>query len=184
MKAGHQNQAAIQQKAQFLEKDNEQLKHYVKDLEKSLKINKEIIDSLLQGTDRTMQTVILKMRQDNENQYMTVKKQFEEIKSANSYILILEQLNQEYKKKEMENNNIFLDQILNLKQQIEKKSFIVDSKEKSFNDLMQFVRSYMPANDKQAWNKVEKICNEKKQQDRQLQTMNAQNLVSLLQEKD
>jgi hypothetical protein len=33
-------------------------------------------------------------------------------------------------------------------------------------------------------NKLEKICNEKKQQDRSLQTMNAQNLVSLLQEKE
>jgi len=87
----------------------------VKDLDKSLKINKEIIDSLLQGTDRTMQTVMLKMRQDNENHYATVKKQFEEIKAGNSKTLILEQMNQELKKKEMENNNIFLDQILNLK---------------------------------------------------------------------
>ena len=87
----------------------------MKDLDKSLKINKEIIDSLLQGTDRTMQTVMLKMRQDNENHYATVKKQFEEIKAGNSKTLILEQMNQELKKKEMENNNIFLDQILNLK---------------------------------------------------------------------
>ena len=87
----------------------------MKDLDKSLKINKEIIDSLLQGTDRTMQTVMLKMRQDNENHYATVKKQFEEIKAGNSKTLILEQMNQELRKKEMENNNIFLDQILNLK---------------------------------------------------------------------
>lgn len=110
-----------------------------------------------------MQTVILKMRQDNENQFVTAKKQFEEIKAGNSKILILEQLNQEYKKKEMENSSIFLDQILNLKQQIEKKSFIVDSKEKSFNDLLQFVRSCIPGNDKAAMSKLEKICNEKKQ---------------------
>ncbi len=59
--------------------------------------------------------MMLKMRQDNENQFITNKKQFEEIKAANSKILILEQLNQEYKKKEMENSSIFLDQILNLK---------------------------------------------------------------------
>ena len=113
-----------------------------------------------------MQTVMLKMRQDNENHYATVKKQFEEIKAGNSKTLILEQMNQELKKKEMENNNIFLDQILNLKQQIEKKSFQVDSKEKSFNDLVQYVKAYIPANDKTALSKVEKICNEKRNQDR------------------
>ena len=109
-----------------------------------------------------MQSVIQKMRQDNDNHYMTVKKQFEEIKAGNSKILILEQLNQESKQKEMENNTIFLDQIINLKQQIEKKSFQVDSKEKSFNDLVQYIKSYIPINDKSAWSKVEKIFNEKK----------------------
>ena len=40
-----------------------------------------------------MQTVMLKMRQDNENHYATVKKQFEEIKAGNSKTLILEQMN-------------------------------------------------------------------------------------------
>lgn len=39
----------LNKKIQFYEKDNELLKHHIKDLEMSLKINKEIIGSLISG---------------------------------------------------------------------------------------------------------------------------------------
>lgn len=65
--------------------------------------------------DSTMQTVVLWLRQDNENLFTSNKKQFEEISSLNSKILLLEQVNQQVKKKEIENNNVFLDQIMHLK---------------------------------------------------------------------
>ena len=53
---------------------------------------------------------------DNDNLYASLKKSFDERQESNTKILLLEQINSEVKAKEMDSNNVFLDQILHLKQ--------------------------------------------------------------------
>lgn len=50
---------------------------------------------------------------------------------------------------------------MNIKQQVEKKSAMIDNKEKAFMDLYKFVKSYIPATDKNALKKVEVIVTDK-----------------------
>ncbi|CDW87536.1 UNKNOWN [Stylonychia lemnae] len=177
--------AALQNKLKFMENDNAQLKRHILDLDQSLKINKQIIDSLLMdNSDKKLQTIITQMRQDNENLYSTIKQQFDEIQAQNSKILILEQVSTQFKKKEMENNQIFLDQILNMKQQIEKKSFVIDNKEKAFMDLYKFAKQAIPVTDKNSIGRIEQILQNKQIQDQNLLNMNVQQIHSIIKEKE
>ena len=70
---------ALQSKLQFVEKDNYNLKHHITDLEQSLKINKEIIDNLLQSAPSTnnLQTIIGKLRLENDRLYASHKRSIE-----------------------------------------------------------------------------------------------------------
>ena len=63
------------------------LKERVTDLEQSLRINKQIISSLINGD--AMTASIAKMREDNEKLYATLNKCYEERALANSQVLIL-----------------------------------------------------------------------------------------------
>eukprot|EP00347_Sterkiella_histriomuscorum_P010894 403374515 len=179
-------QTALINKLKFIEGDNVQLKQYVLDLEQSLQINKTIIDSLLKDSnDKRLQTVITQMRRDNENQFSTIKKQFEEIQASNTQILLLEQVSQQYKKKEQENNQIFLDQILNLKQQLEKKSYQNEIKEKVFQDMYQQIKSILPQSDKTNHAKIERIMQAKLQFDQNHLTLqNSMNMNNAFVEKE
>eukprot|EP00350_Pseudokeronopsis_sp_OXSARD2_P010127 CAMPEP_0170553132 /NCGR_PEP_ID=MMETSP0211-20121228/10965_1 /TAXON_ID=311385 /ORGANISM="Pseudokeronopsis sp., Strain OXSARD2" /LENGTH=63 /DNA_ID=CAMNT_0010861269 /DNA_START=44 /DNA_END=235 /DNA_ORIENTATION=+ len=60
----------LAKKLQFYEKDNSLLKHHVKDLEMSLKINKEIIANLIGSLEsQEIQNIIGKLKEENDNLY-------------------------------------------------------------------------------------------------------------------
>lgn len=84
----------------------------------------------------------------------------------------------------MDCNNVFLDQILHLKQQIEKKHFFLENKEKSFAELYQFVMQKLPMNDKNGHQRLRDIIANKQKQDQNVINTNPQTISNIIQEKE
>jgi hypothetical protein len=61
-------------KVQFLERENGQLRDQLRDMEKNLRINKEIIDNLLRGG--VAQEVIKRIQIENANLTNSLKKAY------------------------------------------------------------------------------------------------------------
>lgn len=90
----------------------------------------------------------MKQKTDNDNLYNSFKKAFEERQGLNSKILVLEQISSEGKLKESDNVLNYQEQVKRLKDQLEKKTYLLDIKTKYFNELHSFTASIIPNNSK------------------------------------
>ena len=95
-----------------------------------------MLSSVLSGSLSTaMQTVLGKMKEDNEQLVQSVKRAYEDRQALNSRILLLQQTTLENQHKDREASQQAGANVASLKQMIERQQVIIDQKEKSFIDL-------------------------------------------------
>ncbi len=136
-------------KGAFLERDKFQMSSYIKDLEKTLAINKEIISELLTGAKQEGQSrkIIMSLNQENarlQTQLKTVVKQRD---SYQARLLITEQIIEEYKGKEGSCENQAHEKAQELLDQLNRKEYVVQSYERKFHRLFPILKKYSEKDD-------------------------------------
>jgi len=98
------NQSLRDSKMLFLDKVKDQMKSYIADLESSLAINKSIIEELVKKHIWSLQEkrVMEKLSQENSRLQEQVKNLVRERDELQTKLLITEQINENYKKREAE----------------------------------------------------------------------------------
>ena len=68
----------------------------------------------------------------------------------NTKMLVVEQILDDLKIKDLENTDIFHEQIRQLRDQLEKKNFLIDGKEKYYSELIAYIKTihFQDANEK------------------------------------
>eukprot|EP00347_Sterkiella_histriomuscorum_P006205 403353660 len=174
----------LQNKLKYTEKELFEQRHYTKDLEKSLKINKELVMSLIQDNmqESTLQSQMKQIIQENTELLSRIKSANEDIKVQNSKILLLEQINHELKMKEKSLENIQMNQIVEIKNQIERKNTQVQLTEKSFYELFTFTSSKILKNDRKNQKYLQEILQTKLEHEKLHLNDNTQSFKTLLNE--
>ena len=116
-------QMVLQKKCTFLETDNDTMRHQLKDLETSLSINKEMLNSLFMSVEGVVQKVLTKLKVDNDNLFQSLMKAYRDLQEANTKILVLEQINADLASKDRENNEAYMQKIVDLKEEVVKKTY-------------------------------------------------------------
>jgi uncharacterized protein (DUF1697 family) len=131
-----------------------------------------------------MQSVITKMREDNEHLVKSLKKAYEDRQALNSRILVLQQVTLENEHKESEAIQHLNKNIQSLKQLIDRQQVIIDQKEKSFIDLYSLSIQRIPKNDKQFYIKVQDLLKTKQKIDLQALNVQPASVSNLIKEKE
>ncbi len=131
-----------------------------------------------------MQSVITKMREDNEHLVKSLKKAYEDRQALNSRILVLQQVTLENEHKESEAIQHLNNNIQSLKQLIDRQQVIIDQKEKSFIDLYSLSIQRIPKNDKQFYIKVQDLLKTKQKIDLQALNVQPASVSNLIKEKE
>jgi len=120
----------------FLEKENKDLQQTVEDLQTTLAINKNIIKSLLQNGGNTKSTsessseyTIGQLTAENEALEATVKRVTEERDQAQARLFIMQQIIDNTKDKEEDVAELFRDEIEELKENLERKEYLLQVNE-------------------------------------------------------
>ncbi|MDR3547515.1 MAG: hypothetical protein P4M11_04450, partial [Candidatus Pacebacteria bacterium] len=111
-------------KASFIQREKELQDNYVKDLEKSLRINKELISSLIAASDaRAFKSAMQRLNEENQfqqTQIRTLKKQRDDYHAK---WLIAQQIIEDFKTKEQAELAAHLGEIEELRQQLDEKEY-------------------------------------------------------------
>jgi hypothetical protein len=120
----------------------------VRDLEQSLRINKEIIENLLRSNGNAIsqngQAVIHKMREENDHLYVSLKKAQEE------RLIATQKLSQQAEPPRG-------DKAAQLQQVLDRQQVLMDQKENSFIDLYSLALARVPKGDKLFMAKLQDI---------------------------
>ncbi len=118
----------------FLEKDKEQMSGYIKDLERTLAINKEIISELLgKGAGESQnKRVIEKLNYENANLQFQLKKAIKERNDYQAKLLISEQIVEDYKAKELEVVKDNEEKFVELTDQLNRKEFFLQNTQRKY----------------------------------------------------
>lgn len=112
----------------FLEQENKNLIQLAEDLQTSLKINKGIIRNLVdqkKGLNSCIEYTFNQLNHENEMIENRLKKVQEERDSLQARILILEQIVENTKDKEEDIAEIYKDEIEELKENLERKEYLL-----------------------------------------------------------
>lgn len=129
----------------FLERDKIQMSSYVKDLEKTIEINKQIIAQLVAGEkeEATKKEIIEKLNAENAKLSQQLKIANKERDEAQSKILICEQLIEEYKTKDGEAEKQFNLRAGDLVEQLNRKEYFLQTSEKKLHKTLALLSKYI-----------------------------------------
>ena len=129
-------------KASFINNDSYQSKDYVKNLENNLLLNKTIISELAKVNLPNGQTkkIIEAINAENANLQTQLKKTVKERDDAQSKLLIVEQMVEVYKKREIEYNNEMECMKTELIDQLNRKEFLLQKLERNYEKAINAMR--------------------------------------------
>lgn len=115
----------------FLSKEKAQMQNIISDLQKSLKLNKDIVEEVLKNSPVDNQNILLKLNQENKELNQKLAKTISENEKLQAKVLVLNQIIEELKDKENENNKEKEEKelMVNL---VPKKEFLLQSYEKRY----------------------------------------------------
>jgi len=124
-------------KASFIENDFLQMQNYIKNLEKTVAINKEIINDLCSKTSKTSDGKFVdKLNIENKELLQQVKKLTKERDELQTKVLVSEQIIDEFKKKE---NEMILEYDLKIKQMRENENKSISENHKKCKYLEEII---------------------------------------------
>lgn len=128
----------------FLDRANEQMKSYVEDLENSLAINKTIIEELVKKHVWSLQEkrVVEKLSQESTRLQEKVKNLVRERDALQTKLLITEQINANYKKREEEMLRDIGRAKLQYVSQISRKNYLYKILEKRHEQLLSILKIF------------------------------------------
>ena len=131
-------------KGKFIEKDKAQMYSYIKDLEHTLAINKEIITELLNkdSTERNNKKVIEKLNTENGNLQFQLKKVIRERNDYQARLLITEQIIEDNKARELEQARENEEKSIELIDQLNRKEFFLQNYERRYNKAINVLKKY------------------------------------------
>lgn len=124
-------------KGKFMGQEQIQTQNYIKDLEKNLFINKQIITELLsqEKSQGQIKKVIDKLNSENANLQDQLKKAIKERNEYQGKLLITEQIVENNKTKEQEICKEYDEKILNLVDQLNRKEYSIQCMESKYNRI-------------------------------------------------
>ncbi len=136
-------------KATFIQRDKSQLEGRIKDLEKTIRINKEIIAELLNGVQGSPQAkgVLEKMNHENRLLQTQLKTASKERDDYRGKLLISEQIISNYKTKEQEQAGEFQEKIRDLLDQLDQKEYVLQYIQLRYNRMEAMLRKYSAKED-------------------------------------
>ena len=112
----------------YLENENKNLINMIEDLQTTLKINKGIIKNLVdskKGLNQVIEYTFNQLNHENELLENKLKKTVEDRDSLHARVLILQQINEDTKDKEDDVAEMFKDDIEELKENLERKEYLL-----------------------------------------------------------
>jgi hypothetical protein len=143
--AGEQYTKRKHLKITFMEKDKLQMINKIHDLEKTVMINKEIIQEMINTEDRLDpkgKRILDKLNKENAHLQLQTKRVIKERDQAQSKALINEQIIQEYKNKEAEINRDYAEKIQDLTDQLNRKEYILQNYERKYFKAEGMLKKY------------------------------------------
>lgn len=119
-------------KITFLETENRQLIEMAEDMKTSLQINKGIIKNLVdqkKGVNAALDYTFSQLNHENEMLEQKVEKMTGERDALNARVLILTQIVEDIKDKEEDYAEIYKDEIEELKENLERKEYLLQANE-------------------------------------------------------
>eukprot|EP01022_Parablepharisma_sp_SALTPOND_P026599 TRINITY_DN64470_c0_g1_i1.p1 TRINITY_DN64470_c0_g1~~TRINITY_DN64470_c0_g1_i1.p1 ORF type:complete len:465 (+),score=75.71 TRINITY_DN64470_c0_g1_i1:103-1497(+) len=147
-----------QLKLSFIEKEKEQNGDYLQDLERTVKINKEIISELLKGDklQSTYKSVCEKLNLENS----TLHKQVEEARKgrdeSQAKVLICSQIIEDYKRKEEENREEFAEKKRELLDQLSRKEYMLQLHERRYLKVEELLVKYAKQ-EQEVWKSIKEM---------------------------
>jgi len=131
-------------KASFLEKDKFQTTNYLKDLEKSIILNKEIIKDLLVADKSNVpwKKIIEKLSLENKGLHSKVKELIRERDVVQNKLLLCEQMVEEFKSRENTIDQHYVEKSKEIVEQLNRKEYVLQSYERKFRKAMQLLIKY------------------------------------------
>jgi hypothetical protein len=131
-------------KFDFTKKDRDQLQRYIKDLEETVSINKEILNDLISGNISNVKhkDALLKLNKENANLSKLIKTTVKQRDDAQYKALINAQLTEDYKEKEREIYNECQEKIQELKDQLSRKEYMLQHLEKKYYEAEKLLKKY------------------------------------------
>ncbi len=131
-------------KGGFLEKDKMQMSSYIKDLEKTLAINKGILSDLLKAerSDSSLKVVLEKLNAENAALQLQLKKAVRERDDYQARLLISEQVAEEFRGRENEMLQQYEDKAREYVDQLNRKEYVLQSYERRYNRAMSVLKKY------------------------------------------
>ncbi len=124
-------------------KNQPKLNEYIYDLENTITLNQEFISNFISVNDKLTQPQknLLKQRIDKIKNYFNLKKNIHnEMNKLNGKILINKQIIEETRRRNEENYLYYKDQIIELTDNVNKKSSLVKQIQKKFNEVEIYIQ--------------------------------------------
>jgi len=121
-------------RASFIANERAQTAEYIKNLEQTLAINKEIISEMMgkNQSSGSMKSMITKLNNENGNLQNQLKKVIKDRNEAQSKLLIAEQLVENYKKHEIDACKDLQDKQIELVDQLNRKEYFLQNMERKY----------------------------------------------------
>ena len=130
-------------KNKFLDIEREEIYKYIQDLESTLSINKELVQELCESpSDYDSKKLICKLNKENaklQQDFIYMKKNRD---NAHCKLLITQQIVEDLKGKEHELTVEFSENVTELKDQLGRKEFVLQSMEKRFLEAEKLLQKY------------------------------------------
>eukprot|EP00826_Nyctotherus_ovalis_P023373 TRINITY_DN1795_c0_g9_i1.p1 TRINITY_DN1795_c0_g9~~TRINITY_DN1795_c0_g9_i1.p1 ORF type:complete len:367 (+),score=121.19 TRINITY_DN1795_c0_g9_i1:200-1300(+) len=131
-------------KGVFLEKDKQQMKSYIQDLEKTILLNKGIISDLLsnEASNAVYKNTIKKLNRENSELQGKVKELIRERDSVQARLLVCEQMAEELKGREADLEQHYADKSREMLEQLSIKEYVVQSFERRLRKAVILLQKY------------------------------------------
>lgn len=121
--------------------ETKRLKAEIQDLKRTVQINKEIINSLI-SENNDLNTKWKLLEKENKTISEAVKRQEEEISHLNDKCLILDQIKTFHESAAEEMELIWNEKISEYKEQLDRKEYVIQTKEKKWNEIEKIMTIY------------------------------------------
>lgn len=131
-------------KVAFLQSDKSQLECRIKDLEKTIRINKEIISELLNGAqgNRQARNIMEKMNRENRLLQAQLKSVSKEREDYHAQLLISQQIITNYRVKEQEQIAEYQEKVRDLLDQLNQKEFVLQYVQLRYDRMETLLKKY------------------------------------------
>eukprot|EP00826_Nyctotherus_ovalis_P027697 TRINITY_DN21678_c0_g1_i1.p1 TRINITY_DN21678_c0_g1~~TRINITY_DN21678_c0_g1_i1.p1 ORF type:complete len:225 (-),score=77.15 TRINITY_DN21678_c0_g1_i1:39-614(-) len=129
-------------KALFIESDKSQANNYIKDLENTIAINKELITEMLKSQSAPDSSINQKLNLENARLLKQVAELTQKLSDTQAKLLMTEQIMKEHKMREEEKRLEFEEKRKEFVGQLSKKEYIVQHYEKKNRTLEELLKKF------------------------------------------